>query len=834
MKAVWPVRVLPILPTIIVLGFSAPTVMAAEVLDEIQVVGVTPNSSLGIDESQLPFAVQSVSAKELTDSITLDLSDYMNSHFSGVNINSAQNNPLQPDIQFRGFSVSPLLGLSQGLAVYQDGVRVNEPLGDAVNWDLLPESAVQSMSLISGASPLFGLNTLGGALSINMKNGFTSTDERLDVSAGSWGRIVSSIESGGNNGRWGYYLNLSRFEEDGWRDLSDSEAMNLYSSISWRSDYGSALDLIYQQGDSDLTGNGSLPLGLLQLDRSAVFTAPDITENDMQMLNLKSSLRLSESIAVSSVAFRRENTTDSFNGDGSEFESCQYFGGQQSLFEEADDVEDRLADQLGIALDSICEGNDDSVTSFAELEFLIEQRANGLGLEAEDFELEDIIEELSGDGVISDDAINNISRRKQRSEGFSTQLEVSDRLIGLPNEFVLGVAYFRGVSDFEAIMELSDLDPQTRSTEGLGTGLFVDEAETNIATSTKTYSIYFTDTIQVSNALSVTASARFNRTDIVLRDRSGERPELNGNHRFSRLNPALGFSYDVSESASVYGAYSESNRVPTPIELACNEGVFEVARQYAIANGDDPDDIDFECRLPNAFLADPPLDDVVTQSVEFGIRGDWAMGDYRISVFNAVNRDDILFQTTGRATGLFANVEKTRRRGLESALSGRYKRLHWSASYSYLQASFEDDFLILSPNHPSANTEGELLVTAGKRLPGLPEHVAKMSVSLDLSQAMSLGAEIVYNSSQIIRGDESNELDSVNGFTVLNLRAQYSPSEEFQIFARVTNALNVRYENFGLLGESPREVLPNLGDMRPIFLGAGAPRGGWLGFSYQF
>ena len=97
----------------------------------------------------------------------------MNNNLIGVSVNETQNNPYQPDVLFRGFTASPLLGTPQGLSVFQDGVRVNEPFGDAVNWDLIPVNAIADMILIPGSNPVFGLNTLGGSLSVTTKNGRT-------------------------------------------------------------------------------------------------------------------------------------------------------------------------------------------------------------------------------------------------------------------------------------------------------------------------------------------------------------------------------------------------------------------------------------------------------------------------------------------------------------------------------------------------------------------------------------------------------------------------------------------------------------------------------------
>lgn len=818
---------------VLMLSLAASTAHSAEeAIDEIVVVGITPGASAIQAIDKIAHAVQSTTADDLANASTLDVSDYLNSRFASVNINSAQNNPLQADVQYRGFTASPLLGLPQGLAVYQNGVRINEPLGDAVNWDLVPESAVYQMDLMGGANPVFGLNTLGGALALTMKNGFNFTGHQAEVAAGSWGRTTATVESGGNNGTWGYYANYSHFDEEGWRDLSDSDARNFYGAVSYRNGDQTALDLAVQKGDSELIGNGALPIGLMALDRSAIFTAPDITENDVTMFDFSGKHRVSNSLSFSGNVFRRENKTFSFNGDGSEFELCNFAGGARALFEENDDLEDLLEDDLDIELDDICEGEDDDIRSFADLEELIEEAAEAAGLDDDLYEPE-YIDGLSGSGVLSDEAINNISRRKQRSTGFGGQLELVGNLGGLSNQLIGGYSWFRGESTFNAVTELAFLDPVTRSTQGLGTGTFVDDAATNIRTETETRSVYFSNTLDLNDQLALTLSGRYNDTDVTLRDRSGVRRELNGDHSFSRFNPAVGLTWNPDADMTMFASYSESNRVPTPIELACNEGVFEVARQYAIEDGEDPDDIDFECRLPNAFLADPPLDDVVTRSYEGGVRLNIGSVRYSLGLFSATNEDDILFQTTGRSTGLFANVDETRRWGLEFGLSGTAGSVDWYASFSHIEATFEDDFDVLSPNHPAANAEGELAVQSGDRIPGIPENVVKVGGGWNFMANAKIGVEVIHNSSQVMRGDESNQLDTLEGYTLVNLRGSYTFAERFTAFARVTNLFDKDYENFGLLGEDPDEII-SLADDRPYFLGVGAPRAAWVGLKARF
>ena len=798
----------------------------AQDAEEVLVIGVIP-SGAGLDKSKIPFPVQNRNASDIENANPLNISDFLRQSFTSVSLNDAQNNPMQPDLQYRGFTASPLLGLAQGLAVYQNGARINEPLGDAVNWDLLPQSAVQSITLSGGANPLFGLNSLGGSLVIDMKDGFSSEGTSVEVSSGSFGRTTANIETGGNNGSLAYYANLESFQEDGWRDQSESDALNFYGSVGWR-DQSTRLNLNYQYGQSELIGNGAAPTELLALDREAIFTGPDITENDMQMISFDYQHDVSSDISFGGNFFYRKNKTNSFNGDGSEFAVCS-LGGMPQLLDgiEGDDLE-----ELGLDDDDICENQ------FADsdaLEAFLNQTAAMMGSDDE-FNLENFADDLSGTGVLSDQAINNLSDRSQESIGADFQWTVRGNFLGYDSQVIAGGAYYRGESNFDAVLELANLDPISRLTLGLGTGTFVDSEATSINTETESSSLYITNTMDLSATVALTLSARGNYTDVVLRDRSGMRPELNGDHNFSRVNPSLGLTWQASDSHSLYASYSESSRAPTPIELACNEGVFDLAVAFAIEAGEDPADVDLECRLPNAFLADPPLDDVIAKSFELGSRGFLGEVGYSLGLFHTLNKDDILFQTTGRSTGLFANVDQTRRAGIESSLQGQWQAFSWLMAYSFIEATFEDSFQALSPNHAFADDEGEISVRSGDRIPGIPQHQFKLSSDYQFTGGLSLGLDILSNGNQVLRGDESNQLDEVSGYTMVSLRARYSVNEKLEVFAKIDNLFDREYESFGLLGEEPAELeVPIIEDLtNPIFLGAGAPRAAFLGLRYNF
>lgn len=797
--------------------------------EEIIVIGVVP-AGLGVDRDKIPFPVQSGNTEALQRTGADSVADFMNQNFLSVTLNDAQNNPLQPDLQYRGFTASPLLGLAQGIAVYQNGARINEPLGDTVNWDLIPQSAVQDITLIGGANPLFGLNALGGSLAIRMKTGFDVEGSGIQLTTGAFGRRQVAFESGSTielaTSQIAYYLNVEQFEEKGWRDHSASEATNAYASLAWENVKGTG-NIYYQSGDSDLIGNGASPVELLATNRTAIFTGPDVTSNNMQMLGGDFNFNPNNFNSFSGNFFYRDNSTDAFNGDGSEYATCNFLSGRALIEEiEEDDLEEFNLDD-----DDLCNNQ------FSNSEDL-ESYINGLALSSgdDDFNLEDFTDDLSGSGVLSDEAINNLSKRDQKSRGFDFQWRNSGIVLGIPLNSIVGIAHFKGASDFNSVLELSRLDPVTRLTTNLGTGTFVDSEATSVSTLSKSNSIYLTSTAELSASISATLSARYNNTDVELQDLSGVRPELNGKHNFSRTNPSFGITWQASDDHALFTSLSQAARAPTPIELACNEGVFEIARRYSIARGEDPDDIDFECRLPNAFLADPPLEQVVTTSAEIGARGRYANVNYELGLFSTTNRNDILFQTTGRSTGLFANISKTKRQGVELSFNGSYDQFRWIASYNYLEATFEDNFKALSPNHAFTDENGEISIQAGASIPGIPKQQFKLIGDFQLSKKLEIGFVFQASSKQYLRGDESNQLPSISGYSTTNLRANYTLSSKLNFFARIKNVFDREYENFGLLGEDPSELdAPIVQGMSvPRFLGPAMPRAAYVGLSYFF
>ena len=218
-------------------AYAADTVKTNKInADKVDVVSTTPMPGIGLSINKVPANIQLVNGEEFKQQQSVTIADYMNNNLQGVSVVDTQNNPFQPDVTFRGFTASPLLGTPQGMSVYVDGVRVNESFGDAVNWDLIPMNAIANMSLIPGTNPLFGLNTLGGAISVQTKSGRTHQGGAAELSAGSWGRKTGSAEIGGvsKDGSVDYFFSANAFSEDGWRQASPTDVRQFFGKVGWQ------------------------------------------------------------------------------------------------------------------------------------------------------------------------------------------------------------------------------------------------------------------------------------------------------------------------------------------------------------------------------------------------------------------------------------------------------------------------------------------------------------------------------------------------------------------------------------------------------------------------
>jgi iron complex outermembrane recepter protein len=741
-------------------------------LEAVEVLGVTPLQGSSVSAEKIPANVQTVNADQLKKAQAISLSEYINRYLGSVSVNEAQNNPLQPDIYYRGFVASPLLGLPQGLSTYVNGVRFNEPFGDSVNWDLIPQGAIDSMALYPGSNPVYGLNALGGAISVKTKTGFSAPRHQIEVYGGSWDRHSEELTTGWNNGTWGYFLDLHHFEENGWRPFSPSKADQAFGTLSWRGDKGS-LDLTLGGNDNRLRGNGAAPVQLQAIDRKAVFTHPDQTVTRMFFSELEGDYDLSDNIKLSGNAYFRQNRIKTFNGDDSDFDDC---------------------------------ANNPALLCNEEGE---------------------IVEDINGNQVAASDAVegatNNTSATQMRSRGGTLQATFNQDLFKHQNNLVVGVSYDNANVHFASDTELASL---TDNRGTVGSGILVDESKVRLHTNTSTVGVFLTDSFSITDKLTATIGGRYNYSHINMEDQYIKDPKknLNGSHTFERLNPSAGLTYQALDNLNVFGSYSESSRIPTPMELSCA-------------------DPEAPCRLPNAFVADPPLEQVVAKTWETGVRGDLNRlmpqdGDlkWNLGFFHTINHDDIIFNRGGDSVseGFFSNVGQTRRYGIETGATANIPQLfstvddwHFSTNYTYLNARFQDGFDIQHPTNFDANGDPiRATVSNGDRIPGIPEHIFKASIGVDLWQKLSLGINGTYSGNRVFRGDEANLTPKLSGYWLFNATAEFKFTDNFSLFGKLDNIFDTNYNSFGVFGVA-NEVLPGFNDGR--FVSPGAPRAGWIG-----
>ncbi len=281
---------------------------------QVDVVAATPLAGTGLSPEEIPLPVQAGNQRDILNSGALDLSDFLNKRLNGVYVNEMQGNPYQPDLSYRGYTASPLLGTPQGISVYMDGVRLNQPFGDVVSWDLIPRIAISEMALMPGSNPLFGLNTLGGALSLQTKDGRGGNHTEVTFSGGSFGRKNAEFEHGGSSANGlSWYLASNLFFEDGWREHSPSSVRQFFGRLGWQN-ANTSLGLTASYANNSLIGNGLQEQRLLAADYRSVYTVPDKTANLSPSFNLMGRHRIGK-VQFSGNVYQRYIRTNTLNGD---------------------------------------------------------------------------------------------------------------------------------------------------------------------------------------------------------------------------------------------------------------------------------------------------------------------------------------------------------------------------------------------------------------------------------------------------------------------------------------------------------------------------------------
>ncbi|WP_114325789.1 TonB-dependent receptor [Candidatus Colwellia aromaticivorans] len=753
----------------------------ADDIEKISVIGQTPLSSNIATDANIIGSAQFISTEDITRAQATSLADHMRNQLVSVTISDVQNNPFQPDVQYRGFTASPLLGLPQGISVYLNGVRFNEPFGDTVNWDLIPLAALDSVALYSGSNPAFGQNTLGGALSLKTKNGFNYTTNEADVRFGSFGQQQYTVQSGGNNGNWGYYFIANSYKEDGWRDFSQSELKQALASFSFQDD-DNYFELLLAANDNEMTGNGAAPEELIAIEgRETVYTHPDRTNNDYQLISISSDSVINDNLSVQANAYYRQNKINSINGDDSDYEDCDFGAGETLCEEDEDDGSLTMVDFVGY----------DEGTLFSDIS---------------------TIDPDEVDGTLNDGATDNTSY------GFATQLIHVTSFDNFEQEFIFGLGMDKADISFNSNTQFGILNNDSAEDDRSvsATGFFDSESQVRLDVTTKQQYAFASYSMAFNYGLTLNIAGRYNNSHIIMNDiiDDGE-GSLDGNHKFNRFNPAVGLDYKINNEFSAKLSYSESSRVPSPAELSC-------------ADEDDP------CKLPNGFVADPPLEQVVAKTVEASIQYNTDSVSAIATLFSTKTIDDIIFQQAGSTSseGYFVNIDKVLRQGVELAYSVAFDEVTVGTSYNYLKATFESPFVSFSPVNPlGANRQ----VSPGDVIPGQPQHQFKLHADWQINQDISVGTELLYSSDSYYRGDEANENKKISAYSLVNVYFSYQITSQLNLSAKVDNVFDHQYETFGTYGEADEVLEDFYPDVEePYFVGPARPRSFSVGVNYKF
>lgn len=715
----------------------------------------TDTSNVATPLPTVPSASTTVTDDEIKREGTMQVQQALQQQVPGIIVSDAAGNPLRAEVSFRGFDASPVSGRSQGLAVYQNGVRINEAFGDTVQWDVIPSNAIAGMSVVSN-NPSFGLNALGGAVSILMKDGFSYQGGEIDVMAGSFGRGQIGVQAGVAKGGIGLYVAAEGITEDGFRDFSDSEVKRFYGDLGLKSD-NAEVHFSLTAAKNEFGASAAAPVELLERSWSNTFTTPQNTNLEVLMPTLSAKVQATDTLTVAGVGYYRHYKNRVVDGNVTEADECSAGNPNVPVGEDEDDFL-CLPDDAGNA------------------------GAGAILRRASNFQPINIDDE----GL--DEPFGTLDRLSTNSNSWGGVLEAQEKakLFGRPNLFIAGVSYDRGRSNYTTSSELGTIGSKYVVT---GSGITITDADPldpdepsdvgprDLSTDNTYFGAYVSNALDVTDQLTFTFGGRYNHATIKLEDNTGLFPDLNVTNKYDRFNPMVGANYKLFPGLSVYGGYSESNRAPTPAELGCAEP-------------------DAPCLVEGFLTDDPPLNQVVGRTGEVGLRGQsYNNGDrfsWSAGLFRTLASDDILPITDSAGRVYFTNAGDTLRQGVELAASYEARRWSTYASYAFVDATLD------SCNDPSGECA---FLESGDRLPGIPRHRFKAGFDYWLTPKWKFGADLVSaDKSPFYPNEVSDDLDlaaKLAGYARVDLHTSYDITENVQVYGLVKNLFDRRYGLYG-------------------------------------
>ena len=746
------------------------------------IVVTAPSGADSVVLADSPVNAQVLTARAFDRQHQANLADLLDANIASVSLGNGTGSPYQSDVAYRGFQATSLPGSPNGLSVWLDGVRLNEPFGSTVNWDLIPLNAIRTVSVLPGSNPLFGLNTLGGSLVLTTRNGADDGGLAATVQGGSFARAGAQAQAGGSfaGHRFDWFVAGTFDTQQGYRQHSHTRVAQGFAKLRWRGGASNA-ELGVVWADTALSGTQGLPLSMLDTPQAA-YTWPDRVANRQVVINLRADTRLSDALRLSGNLYFRHVVSHAVNSNASLADTCDSPCGGLA--------------PGGTAIDR------DAATGYAG------------PLPLHDYT-----------GAINTSLV--ASNLGERSLGGNLLLDRDAALAGLTHDLNLGfgfeLAQVRYGQD-SALARLIAFQTVPLATNpryfgGDGNPLINVVA---VASHNAAFTLFVRDMVRLTPRLSLTGSLALTATRVSLSGTNttlldpggayawtapdgtawvnpayaGARywdpatqqvitaqipsgaligPEVEpvaGAHSYHRVNPTLGLTWNPQSALGLFASFSQAMRAPTAIELACADP----ARP---------------CALPTGFNGDPALRAVVAHSLELGLRGTIAR---HVAVNAALWRtrvdNDIQFVFGASGLGYFANPGRTQRQGFELGLSADWPRVHVSAGYGLVDATYRDGFV---------DAQGAA-VAPGRHIAGIPRQTFKLRAELHPLQTVRIGANLIAATSQVAHGDEAGQGGAVPGYAVAGIDGAVTLRRDWDLFVKVTNLFDRRYATFGVLG----------------------------------
>ena len=733
------------------------------VLPTFDVVATTPLNGGQINVSQSPFAVWQTSAQNIQTFNDTTLPGALARSAPGVTVGNVSGNEFEPDLSYRGFDATAVTGTPQGLAVYQNGTRINEAFGDVVNWDLIPANAIDKTAIVA-ANPIFGLNALGGAVTVTMKNGFTWQGFEADFEGGSFYRAQEQIQFGKQVGAWSVYMAANQINDGGWRVAEASQLTNFYGDVGYKAN-GFESHLQLTAGNTQFGVTAYTPIQQLQTNWGSVYTIPQTTDNQMAMLQWTGAYAYSPTLNFQAGAYFRQFNQQHVDGNGTDVTPCPPY--------------------------SCLNGS---------------PAHNTLG---------GIIPDISQGGTL-DLGEDDDNQTQSRSVGVSGQVVDTDKIFGHDNTLTAGTSLDYGWTHYTGNSTLGTIAFTNNSYPLTASPYIIDEPDSFLnpidVRANNTYAgLYALDTFSATDRLTLTGGARFNFAGINLEGTNDAL--LSGYSDYFHLNPTAGLTYKITPDVNFYAGYAMTNRTPTPLELGC-------------ASATDP------CIIDNFLSSDPPLKQVVGQTFELGFRGQnalaalgpqWGKLQWSAGLFRTTLANDILpVVSTFNGFGYYTNVGTTLRQGAEVGAQWTGDKWTAYANYTYIDAIYLTTFEEPSPNNPLADANGNIPITNGAQIAGIPKNTIKAGVDYAVTDQWKIGADMVAASGQVIFGNENGAVPQVPGYTVFGLHTSYQYNKQVQLYGYAQNIFDQRYYTSGGLVQTG-EFMTGPAITNPQSFGPGKP-----------